>query len=80
MSEPIFMKLGTDIMALEAISTAYFINPSHQSVSLYAYPLFGARQRFNRNINSAKNTHAKYELLEELFSIRSVPYQKKASH
>jgi hypothetical protein len=32
------MKLGMDIMAPEPISTAYFINPSHQSVCLYVYP------------------------------------------
>jgi hypothetical protein len=29
---PIFMKLGMYTMAPEAVSTAYFINPSHQSV------------------------------------------------
>jgi hypothetical protein len=34
MAEPIFMKLGTYIMAAEPISTVYFINPSHQSVSV----------------------------------------------
>jgi hypothetical protein len=33
------MKLGTYITALEPVSTAYFINPSHQSVYLYVYPL-----------------------------------------
>jgi hypothetical protein len=33
MPEPIFMKLATG-----HISTAYFINPSHQSVCLYVYP------------------------------------------
>jgi hypothetical protein len=32
--EPIFMKLGTYIMAAEPISTAYFINSSHQPVSV----------------------------------------------
>jgi hypothetical protein len=34
MTEPIFMKLGMYIMALEPISTAYFINPSHQCVCM----------------------------------------------
>jgi hypothetical protein len=38
MPEPIFMKLGMCIMAIEPISGAYFINPSHQSVCLYVYP------------------------------------------
>jgi hypothetical protein len=37
MPEPIFMKPGMHIMAPEPISTAYFINPSHQSVCLYVY-------------------------------------------
>jgi hypothetical protein len=35
MPEPIFIKLGLYIMAPEPMSTAYFINPSHQSVCLY---------------------------------------------
>jgi hypothetical protein len=35
MPESIFMKLGMLIMATVPISTAYFINPSHQSVSVY---------------------------------------------
>jgi hypothetical protein len=39
MPEPIFMKLGIYITAPAPISTAYFINPSHQSVFLYVYPL-----------------------------------------
>jgi hypothetical protein len=36
--EPVFMKLGMCIMLTEPISTAYFRNPSHQSVCLYMYP------------------------------------------
>jgi hypothetical protein len=32
MPEPIFMKLGMYIMTPEPISTAYFIDPSHQSL------------------------------------------------
>jgi hypothetical protein len=35
--EPIFMKFGMRIMATNPIPTAYFINPSRQSVCLYAY-------------------------------------------
>jgi hypothetical protein len=40
------MKLGIYIMAPKPISTAYCINPSHQSVCLYVYPLLlpGNRQ------------------------------------
>jgi hypothetical protein len=38
MPEPIFMKLGMYIMALEPSSMAYYINPFHQSASMYVYP------------------------------------------
>jgi hypothetical protein len=34
--EPVFMKL----VAPEPISSAYFINPSRQSVCLYVYPSY----------------------------------------
>jgi hypothetical protein len=44
MPEPVFIKLGMYIMAPEPISTAYFLNSSHQSVCLYVYPVV-ARQR-----------------------------------
>jgi hypothetical protein len=37
-AEQIFMELGVYIMAPE-LSMVYFINPSRQSVCLYAYPL-----------------------------------------
>jgi hypothetical protein len=40
MPEPIFMKFGMYVMASQAISTAYFINISHQSVCLYVYPFY----------------------------------------
>jgi hypothetical protein len=42
MPEQIFMKLCMHIMimATEPISTAYFINPSHQSVCLYVNPSY----------------------------------------
>jgi hypothetical protein len=36
--ESVFMKLYIYSMAPESISTAYFINPSHQSVCPYVYP------------------------------------------
>jgi hypothetical protein len=38
-----YMKLGMYIMTPEPISTAYFINPSHQSVCTYVYRLMVAR-------------------------------------
>jgi hypothetical protein len=54
--EPIFKKLGMHIMALEPISTAYFRNPSHQSVCLYVHPTIVARQRLGNNVTAATNT------------------------
>jgi hypothetical protein len=48
MLEPIIMKLGMYVMAPEPISTAYFINPSYQSVCLYVYPPIVARQKFGK--------------------------------
>jgi hypothetical protein len=74
------------IMAPEPISTAYFINPSHQSPCLYVYPLslLGnesvkcilpsvARQRLGKNLIAAMKT---YEAIEELLDSRllSGPY------
>jgi hypothetical protein len=63
MPEPIFMKLGMYIMAPESISTAYFINPSHQSVCLYVYLLIVARQRLGKHATMATNTHTTIEEL-----------------
>jgi hypothetical protein len=66
-----FMKLGTYIMAREPISTAYFINPSRQSVCLYLYPPVVARQRLGKNVTAATNTHATIEeLLDASFYMR----------
>jgi hypothetical protein len=66
------------IMALEPISTAYFINPSDQSECLYVYPPIVARQRLGKHVTAATNTHAIVEqLLEASFSIRSMSYQRK---
>jgi hypothetical protein len=48
-AEPIFMKLGMYIMTPGHISTAYFINPSHQSVCLHVYPPIVGRQRLGKN-------------------------------
>jgi hypothetical protein len=38
-TEPIFLKLVMYITAPKPMSTAYFIDPSHQSLCLYVYPL-----------------------------------------
>jgi hypothetical protein len=41
MPEPVFMKPGMYIMATEPISTAHFINPSHQSFVYFRLSLLG---------------------------------------
>jgi hypothetical protein len=65
-------------MTPEPISTAYFMNPSHQSVCLYLYPAIVARQRLGKNITAATNTHATIEeLLDASFSMLSVSYEGK---
>jgi hypothetical protein len=56
MPEPIFMKLGMYIMALEPISTTYFINPSHQSVSVICIPLSLLGNGSVKNVTAATNT------------------------
>jgi hypothetical protein len=68
------------IMVPEPISTAYFINPSHQSVSLHVYHNIVARQGLGKkkNVTAATNTHATIEeLLGTSFSVLSVLYQRK---
>jgi hypothetical protein len=57
MAEPVFTKLGIYIMAPQPISTAYFINPSHQSVCMHVNPFIIPRQRFGENVTAATNTH-----------------------
>jgi hypothetical protein len=52
--EPIFIKFGMYVIAPEPISTANYINPSHQSVCLNAYV---ATQRLGINVTAATNTH-----------------------
>jgi hypothetical protein len=61
MSELIFMKLDTYIMALEPTSTAYFINYFDQSVCLYVCSIIVAR--LGKNFTAAKNTRATIEEL-----------------
>jgi hypothetical protein len=71
------MKFGMHVMALDPISTTYFINPAHQ----YVYLLIVARQRLSKNVTAAANTHATIEeLLCASFSKRSVSYQTKVDN
>jgi hypothetical protein len=77
MPEPIFMKLGMYIMGPEPISSAYFINSSHQSV----YPPVIARKRLGKNVTAAMNTHTKTkELLDVSFSMWFVSYLRKTDN
>jgi hypothetical protein len=67
------MKLRIYIISYEPISTACFINGSHQC--LYAYV---ARQRLGINVNAATNTQATIrEFFHASFSIRSVSYRRR---
>jgi hypothetical protein len=50
------MKLGMYIVASEPIWTAYFLNPSHQSVCLYVYFPVVSRQRLCKHVPAATNT------------------------
>jgi hypothetical protein len=60
------MKFGMYTIATELISTAYFINPSHQSVCLYVYPAIFHRQRFGKKTTAGTNTQA---TIEELLDV-----------
>jgi hypothetical protein len=44
------------ITAAKSTSTAYFINPSHQSVCLYVCPPVIARQLLCKSVTPATNT------------------------
>jgi hypothetical protein len=65
------------IMAPEPISTAYFTNPSHQSLCLCVYPLIVARQQLGKNVTAVTNTPATTELLDVSFSMRFVLYKRE---
>jgi hypothetical protein len=76
--EPIFLKLAVYIMTPEPISTAYFINPSHQSLCLYIYV---ARQRLGKNVAAATNTHVTIkELLDASFCMQSSSCKRKVGY
>jgi hypothetical protein len=71
MPESIFMKLRMYNMATELISTAYFINPFHQSVCLYVYPSyrcsvkcitpFVARERLGKHVTATNKYKQQYK-------------------
>jgi hypothetical protein len=68
-------------MADEPISMAHFINPSQQSVCLYAYLRIVARQRLGEKVTAAMITHATIkEFLDASFYMLSVSYQMKGGN
>jgi hypothetical protein len=72
------MKLDLSLTVLEPISTAYLINPSHQSVCLYVYSSVIAKQLLGNNVTAAKNIYSTVEdLFNASFSMRSLSYQRK---
>jgi hypothetical protein len=50
------MKIDLYMIALQAITTAYFINPSHQSVCLWVQPLIVAKQKLGKHVPAAMYT------------------------
>jgi hypothetical protein len=77
-AEPIFIQLGMYIVAPEPISTAHFINPSHQSVCLYVYLPTVAWQRLDKIFSASMNKQATLkELLNTSFCARSMQYEGK---
>jgi hypothetical protein len=67
------------IMAPKPLSTACFINLSHQFVCVYVYLTIAARQRLcKKNVTAATNTHTKMkEFLDVPFSVRFIRIEIK---
>jgi hypothetical protein len=76
MPEPIFMKLGTYVVAPEPNINGVL----HKSIPsvLYVYPSTVSTQWFGKTVTTATNTHATTKLLEASFTMRSVLYRKKS--
>jgi hypothetical protein len=53
------------ILTPDPMLTAYFINPSHQSVCLRVYPNIVVRQLLGKIVNTVTNTHATIEELSD---------------
>jgi hypothetical protein len=77
MPEPVFMKVAMYIMALQSISTAYFINPSRQPVCLYVYPLSLLGNGSIKKRNRGNEYATVKELLGASFSFRSLSEEGK---
>jgi hypothetical protein len=68
------MKPGMYNMTPEPISVAYFIN---LSASQYVYPAIVARQLLSKKLCSGKEYTPLGKLLDELFCMRSLSYEKE---
>jgi hypothetical protein len=68
-------------MAPEPISTAYFINPSHQSLCVYmSIPLSLLDNGSVKTLPRQRIQATVQEFLGASFSMRSVPYQRNVVH
>jgi hypothetical protein len=74
---PTVMKLGMYNMATEPIITAYFINPSHQSVCLCVYPPIVARQRLGKKKSYRGNEYACKSIIVRRVVFYAVPVVSK---
>jgi hypothetical protein len=73
------MKLGMYIMAPVHISTAHFINLSHQSLCLHMYATrIVARQRLGKHVPTSLNTRNNRRVFLNIVSVRSVLYKKES--
>jgi hypothetical protein len=63
----------------QPISTAYFINPSYQSVCLYVYPLIVASQRLGKNVTAGTNTRSSGRIVWRIVfnAIYAVPKESR---
>jgi hypothetical protein len=78
MPEAIFMKICMYTMAPEPVSTAYFMNPSHQSVCLYVYLRVSLLGNDSVDEFPWQRLQAIIEEPSDVsFSIRSLSYQRK---
>jgi hypothetical protein len=74
MPEPVFIKLGTYIMASWPNSTAYLINPFHKPLCLYVYHSTVARQWLGKNVTAVTNTRSNGTTVERVvfYAVRVV--------
>jgi hypothetical protein len=77
MTEPALIRLGTYIMAPEHIPTAYFINPSQQSVCLHVYPPIVVRRWLHKKNCSNEYTCNNRRIVAHVVLYWFMSYQGK---